>query len=163
VTAYITEQYITESLGNHFARWCNIKQRFFYEGTRFVRKAAPVVVTTKAPDTVWTVQEPVIDIPPQIMMQILVAVAEYLDISIADIKSESRSKQLVYARHLFCYLCKKHTDKSLPEIGRRIGNRDHSTVLHAVRKMTTIVNSGNYRTNRHISEIEAKLDLTSID
>ena len=46
-----------------------------------------------------------------------------------------RSREVVMPRQIGMYLAKKLTARSLPEIGRRFGGRDHSTVLHAVRKI----------------------------
>ncbi|MPZ69099.1 MAG: chromosomal replication initiator protein DnaA [Actinobacteria bacterium] len=61
--------------------------------------------------------------------------ADYFDLSIEDIKSPNRSRPLVTARQISMYLCRELTDLSLPEIGRRFGGRDHSTVIHAINKI----------------------------
>lgn len=53
----------------------------------------------------------------------------------AGIMSGHRTANLVRPRQVICYLAKKLTLKSYPEIGRRIGGKDHTTVLHAVRKI----------------------------
>jgi hypothetical protein len=47
-----------------------------------------------------------------------------------DIISDRRTKDLVYVRHIVMYLCCTLTTRSLPQIGRCLGNRDHSTILH---------------------------------
>ena len=49
--------------------------------------------------------------------------------------SAKRSRQVVYARQVAMYLCRELTDHSLPAIARRFGGRDHTTVLHAHRKV----------------------------
>lgn len=64
--------------------------------------------------------------------QVSVAVSQATGISIADIRGERRTSEIVAARQLACWLMRKHTTLSLPQIGRAIGNRDHTTVLHAV-------------------------------
>ncbi len=66
---------------------------------------------------------------------ILTAVAESTGISITEIVGDKRSRSIVESRHLAMYLARELTDSSLPKIGERIGNRDHTTVLHAVDKI----------------------------
>jgi chromosomal replication initiator protein len=61
--------------------------------------------------------------------------AEYFGLSASDIRSASRSRPLVNARQTAMYLVRELTDLSLPEIGKRFGNRDHSTVIHATNKV----------------------------
>jgi chromosomal replication initiator protein len=61
--------------------------------------------------------------------------AEYFGLSATDIRSASRSRPLVNARQMAMYLVRELTDLSLPEIGKRFGNRDHSTVIHATNKV----------------------------
>jgi chromosomal replication initiator protein len=61
--------------------------------------------------------------------------AEYFGLSADDIRSPSRSRPLVTARQMAMYLVRELTDLSLPEIGKRFGNRDHSTVIHATNKV----------------------------
>ncbi|MCA6114279.1 hypothetical protein J6524_04960 [Bradyrhizobium sp. WSM 1738] len=60
-------------------------------------------------------------------------------IDLVQICADRRTKQLVRARQVAMYLAKVMTGRSLPEIGRRFGGRDHTTVLHAVRKITAKV------------------------
>ncbi|XBQ16933.1 MAG: chromosomal replication initiator protein DnaA [Oceanicaulis sp.] len=64
------------------------------------------------------------------------ATAAYFDIAVEDILSKRRTKTVVRPRHIAMYLAKTMTTRSLPDIGRRFGGRDHSTVIHAVTKMT---------------------------
>ncbi len=56
-------------------------------------------------------------------------------ISVAEIKGDKRSRSVVQARHITMYLARELTDMSLPKIGERIGGRDHTTVMHAVRNV----------------------------
>jgi chromosomal replication initiation ATPase DnaA len=63
--------------------------------------------------------------------------AKFPDITMADIKSQSRNAKCVLPRHIGMYLCKELTNKSLPDIGRRFGGRDHTTVLNAVNRVTS--------------------------
>ena len=73
---------------------------------------------------------------------ILLAVSAHYGVSITDLKSARRHKRLILPRHVFCYLAATATRKSLPQIGRVLGNRDHTTVLHAVRKIKGMIEDG---------------------
>jgi len=68
-------------------------------------------------------------------------VATHFNVSRADILSSRRTASVVRPRQIAMYLAKVLTPRSLPEIGRRFGGRDHTTVLHAVRKITGLVTS----------------------
>jgi len=72
---------------------------------------------------------------PLALDEILAAVAHRTRLTADEIRGEKRHASLVRARHMAMFLAKQLTHHSLPEIGRFFGNRDHSTVLHAVRKM----------------------------
>ncbi|BBB99379.1 hypothetical protein M2192_001178 [Bradyrhizobium elkanii USDA 61] len=77
--------------------------------------------------------------PPIIINQIeaiqRAVLREYPGLTMADMKSSRRTAKIVNARQIAMYLAKKITSRSLPDIGRRFGGRDHTTVLHAVRKI----------------------------
>ena len=62
-------------------------------------------------------------------------VAEHFNIKLADMHSERRARAVARPRQVAMYLAKQLTTRSLPEIGRKFGNRDHTTVMHAVRKI----------------------------
>jgi len=61
--------------------------------------------------------------------------AAYFGLAIEDLCGASRSRVLVTARQIAMYLCRELTDMSLPKIGQAFGNRDHTTVMHANRKI----------------------------
>jgi chromosomal replication initiator protein len=63
-------------------------------------------------------------------------VADYYKIKVADMYSKKRPASVARPRQIAMYLAKELTQKSLPEIGELFGGRDHTTVLHAVRKMS---------------------------
>ncbi|HEX6075339.1 MAG TPA: chromosomal replication initiator protein DnaA [Micromonosporaceae bacterium] len=67
--------------------------------------------------------------------QIMGATAEYFGVSVEDLRGSSRSRVLVNARQVAMYLCRELTDLSLPRIGQSFGGRDHTTVMHADRKI----------------------------
>lgn len=62
-------------------------------------------------------------------------VAEYYNLRFADMLSPRRARQVARPRQVAMYLCKRLTTKSLPDIGRKFGGRDHTTVMHAVKKV----------------------------
>ena len=62
-------------------------------------------------------------------------VAEHYTIKLADMYSARRSRTVARPRQVAMYLCKQLTTHSLPEIGRKFGGRDHTTVIHAVKKV----------------------------
>ena len=66
---------------------------------------------------------------------ILRIVSRHYGVSKGDLLSQRRHRSVVWPRQIGMYLAKQLTARSLPEIGRRFGNRDHTTVLHAIRKI----------------------------
>ncbi len=68
-------------------------------------------------------------------------VADYYKIKVADMYSKRRPTHIAMPRQVAMYLAKEMTQKSLPEIGELFGGRDHTTVLHAVRKITSSRNT----------------------
>ena len=97
----------------------------------------------------WPVPEAVsapVDIDSIEVTQILVkdiqiAVAAHFNVTCIDLISERRTANLVRPRQLAMYLAKKLTTRSTPQIGRQFGDRDHSTVLHAIRKVDERIKS----------------------
>lgn len=67
--------------------------------------------------------------------QVMQATADYFGVQAADLKGNSRSRALVNARQVAMYLCRELTDLSLPRIGQAFGGRDHTTVMHANKKI----------------------------
>jgi chromosomal replication initiator protein len=70
-------------------------------------------------------------------------VARHYNVSRSDLLSSRRTANVVRPRQIAMYLAKTLTLRSLPEIGRRFGGRDHTTVLHAVRKIEGLIGSDN--------------------
>ncbi|RZJ03219.1 MAG: chromosomal replication initiator protein DnaA [Brevundimonas sp.] len=66
-------------------------------------------------------------------------VAEHFSLKQADLLSERRTRAVARPRQIAMYLCKQHTTRSYPDIGRRFGGRDHTTVLHGVRKIEELM------------------------
>ena len=87
---------------------------------------------------------------------ILKTVSRHFGVSKGDILSQRRHRSVVWPRQIGMYLAKQLTSRSLPEIGRRFGNRDHTTVLHAIRKIEgEITNS--VRLKDEIEELKKQL------
>ena len=84
-------------------------------------------------------------------------VCKQYNVSKQDLLSARRTRSIVWPRQIAMFLCKAMTPRSLPEIGKRFGDRDHTTVLHAVRKVEDLI--GNNDSIAH--EIETlKRDLS---
>jgi chromosomal replication initiator protein len=80
------------------------------------------------------------DQAPQITAaQIMGQTAGYFGLTIEDLCSSSRSRVLVNARQIAMYLCRELTELSLPKIGQHFGGRDHTTVMHADRKIRLLM------------------------
>jgi len=70
-------------------------------------------------------------------------VASYFNLNIQELLSPRRSRSLARPRQIAMYLAKRYTTNSLPEIGRKFSNRDHTTVIHAVKKIDELVKNDN--------------------
>ncbi len=78
---------------------------------------------------------------------------EFPNINIHELKSARRKNDLVLARQVAMFAAKQFTSKSLPEIGRRFGGRDHTTVLHAIRRMEVRV-----QTDMRVAEMVDRIE-----
>lgn len=70
---------------------------------------------------------------------IMASTADYFGLTVDDLCGSSRSRVLVTARQIAMYLCRELTDLSLPKIGGHFGGRDHTTVMHADRKIRALM------------------------
>ncbi|MCH5672605.1 chromosomal replication initiator protein DnaA [Streptomyces sp. CME 23] len=70
---------------------------------------------------------------------IMAETAQYFGLTVDDLCGTSRGRALVTARQIAMYLCRELTDLSLPKIGAQFGNRDHTTVMHADRKIRNLM------------------------
>lgn len=78
--------------------------------------------------------------PRQLSMgQIKRAVCDHYGVNVNDVVSARRTLDIIRPRQVAMYLCKELTGLSLPQIGMQFGDRDHTTILHAVRKITRLV------------------------
>lgn len=84
---------------------------------------------------------------------ILRIVSRHFGVSKGDLLSQRRHRSVVWPRQIGMYLAKQLTHRSLPEIGRRFGNRDHTTVLHAIRKIEGVI-AGDANLRDEIDELK---------
>lgn len=70
-----------------------------------------------------------------LMSEIRDAICRKYRVSMTELLSEQRGRHIVRPRQIGMYLARKMTLRSLPEIGRHFGNRDHATVMHATRRV----------------------------
>jgi chromosomal replication initiator protein len=99
--------------------------------SRFHGKDITIEVVKDALKDLLTVQNRQISVE-----NIQKTVADFFNIKVADMYSKKRPANIARPRQIAMYLAKELTQKSLPEIGELFGGRDHTTVLHAVRKIT---------------------------
>lgn len=84
------------------------------------------------------------------------AVSSYFKITLGDIKGKSRKKEVALARHIAMYMSHKILKKTLEEIGEFFENRDHSTVIHGIKKMQNLIKDDS-KISQQIYEIESRL------
>lgn len=73
-------------------------------------------------------------ITPELIIDVI---AEHFNITSSDIYSVNKSRNIAYPRQVAMYLCRKLTDFSLTDIGKIMGNRDHTTIIHGIDKVET--------------------------
>jgi len=83
-------------------------------------------------------------------------VAAHFNLNIKEMLSARRSRSLARPRQIAMYLAKQHTTNSLPDIGRKFSNRDHTTVIHAVKKIDELIKNDN-DIKQSVIEIKKKL------
>jgi len=66
-------------------------------------------------------------------------ICRYFTISMSDLKGSKRSQNIVFPRQIAMYLCRELTDSSQPRIGEKFGGRDHTTVIHAINKISKLI------------------------
>ncbi len=90
---------------------------------------------------------------------IITATAQYFRLSVDDLYGSSRSQAVAGARQIAMYLCRERTSLSLPKIGQLFGNRDHTTVMYAYKKISELMKERRSIYNQ-VSEITAQLGRT---
>lgn len=85
------------------------------------------------------------------------AVADYFDITVDNLKSKKRTANINNARQIAIYLCRIITEETTTRIGLEFGNRDHSTVIHAIDKVSKDVKN-NEELKNQLNEIKSKIN-----
>lgn len=120
----------------------------------------PIVVVTTETRKPWQppiVQQVEIASPPPITLNRIKQLVCYrFNIPMADLVGPRRNGGLIRPRQIAMYLCKTLTVRSLPEIGRQFGNRDHTTVLHGYRRIAER-RPNDTELNATLSELEIEL------
>ncbi|MDO5028172.1 MAG: chromosomal replication initiator protein DnaA [Bacillota bacterium] len=83
-------------------------------------------------------------------------ISAHYEVSVEDLDSKKRPKDIAYARQVAMYLCRKMTDMSLPKIGADFGGRDHTTVIHAIDKISNEIKSDS-GVKRTIQDLKRKV------
>lgn len=87
---------------------------------------------------------------------IITATAQYFKLTVDDLYGSSRSQQIATSRQIAMYLCRERTSLSLPKIGQLFGNRDHTTVMYAYKKISELMKERRSIYNQ-VTEITAQL------
>lgn len=116
----------------------------------FVHNYPQAIAFEQAPVSATEFGEPpLIDgetVYPVTVRDIARAVCRYFQISMIDVVSSRRAIAIVRPRHIIMYLARQMTTRSLPEIGRLLGGKDHTTVLHGHWKISELV-----KTDEHLT------------
>jgi chromosomal replication initiator protein len=107
-------------------------------------------------DLATTVLQDILRHQPITPEQVLLAVAEYYRVDIADLTGRSRNKEIVVPRQMAMYLLREEIGTSLPQIGELLGGRDHTTVIYAHEKMAEQIETDDNR-RREALAIKSRL------
>jgi chromosomal replication initiation ATPase DnaA len=88
--------------------------------------------------------------------EIMAAVADYYEVTRSEILGSQRNYRVTHPRHMAMYLCCKHTTWSTPALGRHLGDKDHTTIMHARDRVKELVNN-NSVVAREVRDIEGLL------
>jgi chromosomal replication initiator protein len=87
---------------------------------------------------------------------IMAVTAEYFAVTLDELCGPVKTKQIAFARQIAMYLCRELTDLTLPKIGQTFGNRDHTTVMHAAKKIRAEL-AERRQTYDHVQELTARI------
>jgi chromosomal replication initiator protein len=87
---------------------------------------------------------------------IMAVTAEYFSVTLDELCGQSKTRAIASARQMAMYLCRELTDLTLPKIGNTFGNRDHTTVMHAAKKIRTEI-AERRQTYDHVQELSARI------
>lgn len=89
---------------------------------------------------------------------ILETVADHFGITVKDILSNKRSNNIAYPRHICMFICRELTASPLAEIGNKLGNRHHSTVLHSIEFIEKKIKQNDTETIKNVDVLKKKID-----
>ncbi len=89
---------------------------------------------------------------------VIKAISKHFPYSLEELRSENRNKELAFARQVTMYIMKKNTERSLREIGAYLGDRNHTTVKHAISKIEQHIGA-DVKLQRQLSAIEKELNI----
>lgn len=125
-----------------------------------IRLAAKASLTGRAIDEALIREEIALVAPPSqrlvCVSDIQRAVCNHFRVTNADLLSKDRHKSVAFARQVAMYLCRQRLKSSFPELGRAFGNRDHTTVMSAVRRVESL-RKRDPQVNAHLEAIESRL------
>ncbi len=125
-----------------------------------IRLAAKASLTGRAIDETLIREEIALVSPPSqrlvCVSDIQRAVCNHFRVTNADLLSKDRHKSVAFARQVAMYLCRQRLKSSFPELGRAFGNRDHTTVMSAVRRVESL-RKRDPQVNAHLEAIESRL------
>jgi len=87
---------------------------------------------------------------------IMAVTADYFGVSLDELTGQSKTRAIASARQMAMYLCRELTDLTLPKIGTTFGGRDHTTVMHAAKKIRTEI-AERRQTYDHVQELSARI------
>ena len=90
------------------------------------------------------------EVTPQLIMQ---TVADFYSLSVADLTSSTRRREITVPRQIAMYLTREMTNLSLPQIGQVFGNRDHTTILHGCEKIAAMLKDSDSGMERVVGDI----------
>ena len=85
------------------------------------------------------------EITPSLIINV---VAEHFGVKVEDITSKRRNSEFVQPRQVVMYLCRELTDTSFADIGKMLGKKDHTTIIHGVNKIASEINSNEELRNK---------------
>lgn len=142
----------------HLARLARIESKAY----RPAPSASPIAAEPAVPPRVEEIKPRsiwfrIVGVGVPLIRDIQEAVAEFYGFSIIDLHSQRRDFPLARVRQVAMYLAKTLTEKSMPEIGRRFGGRDHTTIHHAVRKIGNLIKT-DHELADEIAELKYRLE-----
>ena len=118
-------------------------------------EAPPLAIVTKS--LAGAAPPPLLIRKPSVELILRVG-CQHFGLTRSEVIADRRTQPLVRWRQIMFYVAKVKTERSFPDIGRRMGGRDHTTVLHAVRTIEAMIESGDAVIINHVNAVIAGVD-----